>query len=1006
MTERVFDGLFHALRESCDAAVWSKGVEITRSSRVFLEADETDELVLLVESKEVLQRSGRRKTESRRVRLFPADEDWMCDCDGDDPCAHAAAAAIAYRQAGRRGVPLLRRLGGKPGHIGYRLSRTPQGLSLQRVIVRGGDEHPLPTTLAAAEHGLEGVPSVEATRADKRAEAVLGGHVGGVLPRHTMTLLLDELSHCPDVRLDGEPITASRTRSIPFGRVDDHPEGFHVFIEQDPEIIEVFGNGVVLLGSGVLKAVGEAPLDAQEIQELRRGRVYRREDVTRLVTEVIPSLSERLPFEVRSNRLPRKAGRAPVRVLMETSREGDALSVLPLLVYGDPPIARVDSGKLVPLGKDLPVRDSGAERALTRRLQAVLGLEPGRRTQRRGAQALALADALERWGEGEVQGSGHEQFFRAPPLVPKIHVDGDDLDMSFVAEAFGEGEERKSGGGPAAGGRRAGSRAVIEAWRSGESMIALEGGGVSALPVDWLRRFGEQVSDLLAAREVAGGKTPKACLPDMARLCASLEEPPPPGFEKLRDLVALSSRDGAGQESFFLPEPDLPADLSATLRPYQRVGVSWLSFLREAGLGALLADDMGLGKTLQALCALKGPSLVVAPASVLHAWADEAARFRPGLCVSTYHGPGRRLDPSAELTLTTYAILRIDANELASREWGTVILDEAQAIKNPESQAARAAFRLRGEFRIALTGTPVENRLDELWSQVHFTNPGLLGGRSDFQSRYSRPIGDGDAEVAARMRARIKPFVLRRTKAAVAPELPARTDTILRCTLGDHEQRVYDAVRAAARQEIAERLSAGGGVMEALEALLRMRQAACHPSLVPGQEAASSAKIDLLMETLEEALSGGHKALVFSQWTGLLDLVEPKLEDAGIVFSRLDGSTRDRAGVVRGFQRDDGPPVMLVSLKAGGTGLTLTAADHVFLLDPWWNPAVEEQAAGRAHRIGQTRPVIVHKLVAESTVEEKIIELQAYKRTLFDAALDEARAGSGLTREDLLSLVE
>ena len=337
-----------------------------------------------------------------------------------------------------------------------------------------------------------------------------------------------------------------------------------------------------------------------------------------------------------------------------------------------------------------------------------------------------------------------------------------------------------------------------------------------------------------------------------------------------------------------------------------------------------------------------------------------------------------------------------------------MVLDEAQTIKNPDSQVARAAFALPGDFRLALTGTPVENRLEELWSQLHFAAPGLLGGRSDFDQRYARPIAAGEPGVAGRLRARIRPFVLRRLKSEVAKELPPRTDVVLRCTLGDAERKVYDAVRAATREEIVARLDAGGSgsVMKALEALLRLRQAACHPALVPGQDGGESAKLALLMETLEEALEEGHKALVFSQWTSLLDLVEPELEARGVAFTRLDGSTRDRGGVVASFQADDGPPVMLVSLKAGGTGLNLTAADHVFLLDPWWNPAVEDQAADRAHRIGQDRPVLVHRLVAEDTVDERILALQAQKREIAEAALGEAEAAAGLTRADLLALLD
>jgi SNF2 family DNA or RNA helicase len=455
-----------------------------------------------------------------------------------------------------------------------------------------------------------------------------------------------------------------------------------------------------------------------------------------------------------------------------------------------------------------------------------------------------------------------------------------------------------------------------------------------------------------------------------------------------------------------LADPALPDDLVAELRPYQRRGVAWLQFLREAGLGGLLADDMGLGKTVQALCAIRGRTLVVAPTSVVHNWSDEIRRFRPGLTTCVYHGPKRALDPSAAVTITSYPLLRLDEEILAKPQWDVLVLDEAQLIKNPESQVAQAAFRLNARWRLTLSGTPVENRLDELWSQMHFLNRGLLGGRRDFQDRYAKPVAEGVPEVAARLRERIRPFVLRRLKQDVAPELPPRTDATLYCALSDAERQVYDAVRAATLENVVAKLREGGGVLAALEALLRLRQAACHSALVPGQTAESSAKVERLRESLETVVAEGHKALVFSQWTSLLDLIEPHLRRAAIGFVRLDGSTVDRAGVVAQFQDvDNGPPVLLISLKAGGTGLNLTAADHVFLMDPWWNPAVEDQAADRAHRIGQDRPVLVYRLVAEETVEERILLLQEAKRGIADAALSDAGRAASLTRDDLLALL-
>jgi SNF2 family DNA or RNA helicase len=489
----------------------------------------------------------------------------------------------------------------------------------------------------------------------------------------------------------------------------------------------------------------------------------------------------------------------------------------------------------------------------------------------------------------------------------------------------------------------------------------------------------------------------RAALPDLARLCESLGEAPPPAARALRELAETSEAP---------PPAALPADLTATLRGYQQRGVDWLCRLRDAGLGALLADDMGLGKTLQALCALRGRSLVVAPTSVLHNWAAELARFRPALRCALHHGSARRLEPQADVTLTSYAILRLDVESLEAVDWDTVILDESQAIKNADSQAARAAFRLPAGFRRGAHrhagGEPSRRAVesDALREPGPARRPTRLRGALRASDRGGRRRGGGTPAGAhpplraAPSQARRGARSCRRGPTSCCAPSSARASA-----------RSTRAVRAATRSEVLEKLAAGAAPFQALEALLRLRQAACHPALVPGQHATSSAKLELLVETLEESMAEGHRALVFSQWTSLLDLVEPALRAAGIGFGRLDGSTRDRGAVVAAFQAEDGPPVLLVSLKAGGTGLNLTAADTVFILDPWWNPAVEDQAADRAHRIGQDRPVLVHRLVAEDTVEERILALQVRKRGLAEAALGDAARAGAITREELIELL-
>ncbi|HKQ70474.1 MAG TPA: DEAD/DEAH box helicase, partial [Polyangiaceae bacterium] len=699
-------------------------------------------------------------------------------------------------------------------------------------------------------------------------------------------------------------------------------------------------------------------------------------------TKIIPELSKKLVVEVRSKRLPAKGRAERPRVHMEYQQREHSLSVFPTLVYGDPPRARIDDGKLVHLGGAVPIRDGDAERKLIHRLRDELNLVFGRRVDFDGKEAARFLAKLRTWS-GQVDHDGH-QIFRKEPLVPRFSMNDDVFDLSFDT---GDDDGERVG--------RADAASVLRAWQDGLGLVALDGGGFAPLPRDWLERFGHRIADLMAARK-PDGKVATVALPALGELCDDLGLSRPKSLDRLTPLLDTFQS---------IPEAALPPRLAATLRPYQKQGVDWLCFLRDTELGALLADDMGLGKTLQVLAALRGRTLVVCPKSVVHNWADEIRRFRPDLSTSIYEGQGRKLNRAADITLATYAVMRLDIEALAAEEWDTVVLDEAQAIKNENSQVARASYTLRGAFRVALSGTPVENRLEELWSLMHFTNPGLLGNRSDFQERYSSPIAAGNPDAAKRLRSRIRPFLLRRVKRDVAPELPPRTDVVLHCELDEEERSVYDAIRAATRREVLAKLATGGSVLAALEALLRLRQAACHAALVPGQNAESSSKVTRLLEALEEAAADGHKSLVFSQWTSLLDLIEPHLAAAEIPFCRLDGSTRDRGAVVAEFQSPAGPPVMLASLKAGGTGLNLTAADHVFLLDPWWNPAAEDQAADRAHRIGQDRPVMVYKLVAKDTVEEGILELQARKRALSDVALGGADQAASLTRDDLLALL-
>ncbi|NHZ43467.1 DEAD/DEAH box helicase [Massilia aquatica] len=465
-----------------------------------------------------------------------------------------------------------------------------------------------------------------------------------------------------------------------------------------------------------------------------------------------------------------------------------------------------------------------------------------------------------------------------------------------------------------------------------------------------------------------------------------------------------------------------PRALQATLRSYQQEGVSWMQFLREFGLAGILADDMGLGKTIQTLShillekeagRLDRPALVVAPTSLMGNWQDEAARFAPSLRVLLLHGPeraGRFGEMSGcDLVLTTYALLPRDEAALLGQEFHLLILDESQYIKNHRSKAAETAALLRARHRLCLTGTPLQNHLGELWSQFHFLLPGLLGDEKQFNNDFRKPIErDGDAGRNAFLTRRIKPFLLRRTKDHVAKELPAKTEMLREVTLAGAQRDLYETVRLAMDKKVRAAIASKGvarSQIVILEALLKLRQVCCDPRLVAiggrKKSAAPSAKLAALSGMLDELLDEGRKILVFSQFTSMLALIEEELRARHIPYALLTGETLDRRAQVAAFQGGK-VPVFLISLKAGGVGLNLTAADTVIHYDPWWNPAVENQATDRAWRIGQDKPVFVYKLIARDTLEERIQEMQQRKAALAGAVLSGGDTqGLQITQEDL-----
>lgn len=547
-------------------------------------------------------------------------------------------------------------------------------------------------------------------------------------------------------------------------------------------------------------------------------------------------------------------------------------------------------------------------------------------------------------------------------------------------------------------------------------IVALDDGRLIRLPLSRIRPIVATLVELFDPESI--DKQGRVRLPRLASpALLGLATGPWSGGERLREL-AERLRNFSGIE----PAP-LPAGFRASLRPYQHEGLSWLQFLRAFDLGGILADDMGLGKTVQTLAHLllekesgrmDRPSLVVAPTSLVHNWRREANQFAPQLSVLVLQGEERKTRfeaiPEHDVVLTTYPLLARDEEVLKRHQYHLLILDEAQNIKNPRVRAAEIVRELSARHRLCLTGTPMENHLGELWSLFHFVMPGFLGDEARFKRLYRIPIEKHGNEARRQtLQARIRPFLLRRTKEEVAKELPPKTEIVRTVALEGAQRDLYETVRAAMHERVRLEVAAKGldkSRIVILDALLKLRQICCDPRLLKmeaAQQVQQSAKLELLMAMLPEMVEEGRRILVFSQFTTMLGLIEDELKARELGFVKLTGETKDRASVIDRFQAGE-VPIFLISLKAGGTGLNLTAADTVIHYDPWWNPAVEAQATDRAYRIGQDKPVFVYKLITEHTVEEKIAQMQAQKHELAEALLGEGKPGTSLRPEDLSEL--
>jgi hypothetical protein len=660
------------------------------------------------------------------------------------------------------------------------------------------------------------------------------------------------------------------------------------------------------------------------------------------------------------------------------------------------------------------VRGREAERVAQRELLAA-GFLPGQRAAERytlageGKVGAFLANVLPRWKkkwEVKLTPRMESLLGRCDYIAPEITLRDTGGSWLTVEVDF------KSGSGSDS----LSQAEVQRLLQTGLSHHRLAGGRIALVPTDEVAEFGEVLRDCQVRQDGNRYRLEKRYR----------------GYfgEALKGTGwSLNGRSNwkPPEELVHFEDAKLPARLEKIVRPYQKEGVGWLQYLSRNHFGGVLADEMGLGKTLQTLAFLelrraetksKLPCLVLCPTSLVMNWMDEGKKFAPSLKMLALHGAGRKAHlskiPDYDLVVTSYALLRRDIAEYEKLEFDTIALDEAQSIKNRTSQTAVSVKKLVCEHRMVLTGTPLENSLLDLWSIFDFLMPGYLGTATDFRDRYEIPVAKlGDERAQNRLRQRVRPFLLRRTKAEVAKDLPAKIEQVAWCEMTDEQKGVYRQILEEGRKQVSElsgKESGGRDRIAVLTVLMRLRQACCHLGLLPQNGKTwtePSGKMEYFLDRLEEAISGGHRMLVFSQFVSLLKLVQAELNRRKIPHCYLDGGTVDRAGEVDRFQRNQDIPVFLISLKAGGTGLNLTGADTVIHFDPWWNPAVEEQATARAHRIGQNKIVSSYKLIARDTVEEKIVRLQERKKELFRGTLvSEEDFVRGLSWQELQELLD
>jgi len=873
--------------------------------------------------------------------LNAGDLDWTCTClEADSPCSHAVAALLAWRQESEG--RLIPHLHDAKWSISYQIEATDGILYLRRFLVRKGETKPLEVSLAKLKSVDLSGPEVSVMNADFELERLLG-----LESPEAHRLSVAQFLVLQQLEITFAERTVHFDKSPRGVRLVVRKEGGGIFVKLENEDGLFFDHFFFL--DSVLFPLVKLPFSPSDELILRGGKYLGAKEAIDFMGKSLPRLKLAMPV---LNEVSEPVA-MPVTIAIQSSEEDSSLCYRFLLAYGDPVSAFLEGDELKILDKKIPIRSQGAEFKALVEFERSTGQSLNRTYKATIPEAFEVAKRLLA-SRYPLLGRAVEDFANVSQVMPQLICQQD----RFVLAVNG----------------RLCSLAQIKASRDLGGGLRLEDGSWCQVSKSWFEGDGKKILEILLWNrdQVTKGSI------------LSLNQ-------------SISFQDKTSE--FYQLALDWDKDFSLfpspiELRPYQMEGAKWLAKLQTLKLGGILADEMGLGKTYQTLLSMQTPSLVVAPTSLLGNWVREAKLARPDLRVGVMHGTSRNWDAPLDIYITSYGTVRSDIDRIKKIRFKTSVLDEAQNIKNPHARTSSACFEITSDSRLALSGTPFENSPVDLWSLMNYCMPGLLGNYDYFKTHFSK------ATDAGRLKENISPFLLRRLKSDVGKDLPEKSVQIVRCTMESDQKDFYLSLLDKIKTELA----GSDASMSILTGLLRLRQAACDPFLVDSTTSASSTKLEYLLSSLQEIHQNGQAALIFSQWTSLLDRLESRLQALGFSWSRLDGTTSDREAAVEEFMTAK-TNLFLISLKAGGTGLNLTRADHVFILDPWWNPAVEEQAIARTHRMGRWNQVFVHRLVCEDTVEEKMVDLQLDKTEQARFLLEDADLSSQLKLADLKKLL-